>query len=435
MPFLIRLILLAGLGAVAGWAETFDVFTFTVPAGWTVQKSAEWAALKKEIGSKYCDSFLIPMQASAGSHQGDVENAWRIHAAKHGLIKAETAQSANEGEWEVTTGAGTATVGKLRFTVIVSTRTGPGRTYSIVHYFNDSSFADAVGALMRSVVVNAAAPVPVSEAGPSGGMLMTKFNTNFDDGWKATMQPEFVQVMKGAIEVQIHYVNEARDKSRPNTVGPPEFYWSQVVEPFFRVGPSQVWSGGVTYPPVYFMEANAVDKRNGKACHVGLKVIYAGGARVVVVVSPNQAAFNQQFGHPNDVDKMLVYNKFAVTAKDMVGSWGANTGGGVEYYNAYTGNYAGMSASSTTDEFVFQSDGGYQSKHRFANTTNAASRFSGLDYQGRYTVLDWEVLATNRVGGKTKKFWAQLEAIKGGYVLILTDSEYEPLRYVLVQRR
>ena len=26
MPFLIRLILLAGLGAVAGWAETFHVY-------------------------------------------------------------------------------------------------------------------------------------------------------------------------------------------------------------------------------------------------------------------------------------------------------------------------------------------------------------------------------------------------------------------------
>ncbi len=156
---------------------------------------------------------------------------------------------------------------------------------------------------------------------------------------------------------------------------------------------------------------------------------------MVVVVSPNQGAYRQEFGHPNDLDKMLVYNKFALTAKDIVGSWGANTGGGVEYYNAYAGTYAGMSANSTTDEFVFQSDGAYQSKHRFANTTNGASRFSGLDYKGRYTVTDWGVMATNRVEGKTKKFWAQLEAIKGGYVLILTDSEYEPLRYVLVQRR
>lgn len=190
MQLWVRFLVLGGLGGLAGWAETFDAFTFTVPAGWTVQKSAEWAAVKKEIGSKYCDSFLIPLQASAGSHQGDVDNAWRIHAAKHGLVKAETAQSANEGGWEVTTGAGMATVGKLRFTVIVSTRTGQGRTYSIVHYFNDNSFAEAVGALMRSVV----APISVSA---SAGMMMTKFDTNFDDGWKATVQGEFVRVTKG----------------------------------------------------------------------------------------------------------------------------------------------------------------------------------------------------------------------------------------------
>jgi len=432
MHFSVRFAFLAGLAGLTGWAETFDAFTFSVPTGWTVQKTADWAAVKREAGGKYCDSFLIPMQASTGSHKNDVENAWRIHAAKHGLVKPESAQSASEDGWEVTTGAGTATVQKLRFTVVVSTRTGQGRTYSIVHYFNDNSFAEAVGALMKSVVVNAVAPAPA----PGGmGMLMTKFNTNFDDGWKATAQGEFVQVTKASTEVQLHYVNEVREKGRPNTVGPAEYYWSQAVTPFFQVGPAQVWAGGVSYPPVYFIEANAVDKRSGKPCHVALKVIYAGGARVVVAVSPNQAAYRQQFGHPNDFDKMLVYNKFAVTAKDMVGSWSANTGGGVEYYNAYTGNYAGMIANSTTDEFLFQGDGAYQSKHRFANTTNGASRFSGLDYQGRYTVSDWEVLATNRVGGKTKKFWAQLEAIKNGYVLILTDSDYEPLRYVLVQKR
>lgn len=166
-----------------------------------------------------------------------------------------------------------------------------------------------------------------------------------------------------------------------------------------------------------------------------MKVIYEGGARVVVAVAPNQAAFRQRFAQPNDMDRMLVYNKFAVTARDMAGTWVRNAGGGVEYYNAYTGNYAGMSANSTSDEFVFREDGSYQSTHRYANTNNGATQFSGLDYKGRYTVSDWEVLATNRVDGKAKKFWARLEAIQNGYLLILTDSEYERLQYVLYRRR
>lgn len=50
----------------------------------------------------------------------------------------------------------------------------------------------------------------------------------------------------------------------------------------------------------------------------------------------HQAAFRQQFANPNDLDRMLSYNKFGVTAKDLPGIWVRNAGGGVEYYNAYT---------------------------------------------------------------------------------------------------
>jgi len=53
---------------------------------------------------------------------------------------------------------------------------------------------------------------------------------------------------------------------------------------------------------------------------------------------------------------MLSYNKFGVTKNDIIGTWSKTGGGGVEYYNAYTGNYTGMSAISSTDEFVFNSN-------------------------------------------------------------------------------
>ena len=95
-----------------------------------------------------------------------------------------------------------------------------------------------------------------------------------------------------------------------------------------------------------------------------------------------------------------------------------------------------MAANSTTDEFTFNADGTYRSTHRYANTANGATRFNGLDYQGRFSLpTPWELHATNRVDGKTKKFWARLEAVRGGYLLVLTDSDYEPLQYILYRTR
>jgi hypothetical protein len=434
MRALFAVLLLGGVTVAAQSRDTFDVFSFTVPKGWTVSKSAESVALKKDNGRQYCNSYLFRPRASAGNHQAEFEADWRAHAAKHGLAQPEKVNTIRQDGWEITSGGGTASFKGQKFVISVITRTGRGVTYAVVHYLNDPSFIEESIALTNSIVMTeTSAPVVVPPA-PAGGMRMTKFNTNFDDGWVATPLADYVQVTRAGIEVRLYYVNDGLEKRRANTVGPPEFYWSQIVEPGFRTS-RPVKYEGVNYPPIYFMEGAAVDKRTGQGCYVGMKVIYEGGARVVLAVAPSQTAFRQRFAQPNDLDRMLIYNKFAVTAQDITGTWVRNAGGGVEYYNAYTGNYAGMSANSTSDEFVFREDGSYQSTHRYANTNNGATQFSGLDYKGRVTVSDWEVLATNRVGGKPKKFWARLEAIQNGYLLILTDSDYEPLQYVLFRRR
>ena len=126
-------------------------------------------------------------------------------------------------------------------------------------------------------------------------------------------------------------------------------------------------------------------------------------------------------------------NRFAVSAEDLVGTWTGGGGGGVEYYNAY--GYAGMSAISTSDEFIFASNGTYQSTHDSANMSGGGTTFAKLQYKGNFTANDWNLFATNRVSGKTKKFLSHFQAVRGGFLLILTDSDYEPLKYTLFKKR
>jgi hypothetical protein len=190
----------------------------------------------------------------------------------------------------------------------------------------------------------------------------------------------------------------------------------------------------VQYPVIYHIQADAVEKQTGKACFVAIKIVYSGGARPIVVIAANPNSYQQLFPHPNDMDRMLNYNKFAVTANDITGTWTGGGGNGVEYYNAYSGTYAGMSAVSTADEFVFNSNGNYQSTHNSANMNNGSTKFSGIKYNGAFSVTDWEINAGNRVSGKTKKFIAQLIAVKGGFLLQLTDSDYRPLVYTLFKK-
>ena len=44
------------------------------------------------------------------------------------------------------------------------------------------------------------------------------------------------------------------------------------------------------------------------------------------------------------------------------------------------------------------------------------------------------MVASNRIGRKDQTFQARLEAIRNGYLLILTDAGYESLQYSLFRR-
>ncbi len=271
---------------------------------------------------------------------------------------------------------------------------------------------------------------PVQQSAVKTGI--TKYTTKFDDGWVATALNDYVQLQNNGTEMRLFYVNKEWDDSRQNTVEPTDHYWAKTVAPYFNISNVQKWSG-VEYPVIYFLQADAIDKKTGKQSFVTMKIVYDGGARVIVTIAPNKASYQQQFPHPNDLNKMLNANRFAVTAQDLSGTWSGGGGGGVEYYNAYV--YQGMSAISTSDEFVFASNGTYQSTHDSANMNGGSTRFAKLQYIGNFTANDWELLATNRVSGKTKKFLCQFEAVRGGFLLKLTDSDYEPLKYTLFKKR
>ena len=132
---------------------------------------------------------------------------------------------------------------------------------------------------------------------------------------------------------------------------------------------------------------------------------------------------------------MLNANRFAVTAKDITGIWKGSGGGGVEYYTAYSGTYAGMSAVSSTDEFVFHSNGTYSSTYRSASMNNGGAQFGGQDFKGNFNVTDWNMTATNRYKGKTTKFNAHLIAVKNGFLLYLSDPDNSSINYTLYKTK
>lgn len=424
----------------------YDILTGKAPAGFIQKEKGKRLIYEKKDGTTFCQLHIWPAQRGSADPEANFKTDWNYFAVQQYGVKTEPEKDLQpHNGWQVVSGAGLGEMNGAQFIVAVSTFTQQDISWCAVALFNDEKYTGTIDQFLMGITADirkfkgTAVPPAVTNtnntvtpgAAPKG---LTKTTTNFDDGWQAKPAADYVQVKKGNTEIRLYYVNDQLDNARPNTIDAPEYYWSKYIAPYFHVPNPQKWSG-VEYPVIYFMEGKATNKQTGSPCFVAIKIIYEGGARPVVVIAPDQNTYRQLFPHPNDLNRMLAYNKFAITANDVVGHWSKAGGGGVEYYNAYTGTYAGMSAISTTDEFTFNANGTYSSVHNSASTNNGGTQFAALKYNGRFTVTDWELTATNRVSGKPKKFFAQMEAVKGGYILILTDSDYQPLRYTLFKTK
>jgi hypothetical protein len=427
--------------------KSYDIFSYSPPAGYKLENNNEYLFYSKSEGSDYSQLFLYPARAGQADVEKDFAVNWDFFArnASQGIGDPETIDYDTVNGWQVRFGAARGSFNRIPFTLVLTTFTKNGTTFYSAAVFSHQKFLQPSRDFMNSIEpqaeklegLNKTATVdlpPSNTSKPVVSNRITKSHTNFDDGWQATAMEDYVQLKKEGTEVRLHYTDGALDDARPNTTDVPEYYWSRYVEPYFTIGNMQKWSG-VQYPVIYFMEGEGIDNKTGRSCYVAIKIVYAGGARPIVIIAPDRVSFSNQFRHPNDADFMLNYNKFALTAGDIVGKWSGSGGGGVEYYNVYSGNYTGMSAVSSTDEFIFNTDGTYSSTYRSAVTNNYSTQFGGVDFRGKYTLTDWTITAGNRSGGKTTTYNAQLIAVKNGYLLFMADRDNPSMQYTLYKAK
>ncbi len=431
--------------------QSFDILSYTAPAGFKLKEQKQRLFFEKIAGNSFCQLYVWPAQQGTNDQDANFKSDWDYFAAKpYNLSGTPEKQTEKQNGWEVVTGVSPVTKEGVNFIVTVSTFTKNSISWCAVTVFNDEKYVAVIDKFIMGVKAdgnkfikpkttpavntNTTPAITTNTTPATNNTGITKSTTTFDDGWTATVTNDYVKVTKAGTELRLHYIDKALDDARPNTVDAPEYYWSKYVEPYFNVSNLQKWSG-VQYPVIYHLQANAVDKKTGKACFVAIKIVYSGGARPIVVIAPNQNTYQQQFPHPNDLDPMLNSNRFAVTANDIAGTWKGGGGGGVEYYNAYSGTYAGMSAVSSTDEFTFNKDGSYSSRYRSASMNNSGAQFGGQDYNGKFSVTDWSITATNRYKGKTTKFNTQLIAVKSGFLLYMSDPDNSSINYTLFKTK
>ncbi|HEX4959161.1 MAG TPA: hypothetical protein VFV46_13345 [Lacibacter sp.] len=279
---------------------------------------------------------------------------------------------------------------------------------------------------------------PIHSPAPSVQNGYQYMSSNFDDGWISIETTDWVEVSKPGIKILIHYPNQKVDEYTSVKLDGDYRAWNTLVAPRYTNISNFLERGIQDYQSITFLTADAMDA-SGKKVHVVLfkKKYDTGVGRYLEIVADDKQTFEREFGN-NYINRsdwsymdqikswdrlanMQWRNKFAIGASDLNGKWSSSSYASLSYYYVNGGGFAGATATSIADEFVFTGNGTYQSDHAGASGVVGNQNFSRQQYKGNVTVTDWTITLTNRLQNQTETYNSYFEAVRGGRLLIMTD--------------
>jgi hypothetical protein len=257
--------------------------------------------------------------------------------------------------------------------------------------------------------------------------------TNFDDGWTATEQADWVEVTKGNIKVLLHYPKDG-------TVFPadPEpltnAAWNILVAPRYSSLRNYKTAYITTYNRPYLGMGYATEKSSGNEMFV---LLFRQGGGWIEFVTPDKNTFIEQYKFDpetirwdseselmNPLASMVSYNRFAIAASDFSGKWTSDFTGIQQLYNIYTGAYGGMHMNQSNEEFVFGSNNSYNWKLLVVSGMVGSSQFNQVKSSGTFSVPNNWQLQCSKIENGPKLYNAFWSCIKGARILNLIDAKY-----------
>ncbi len=451
---LLLLIVVTGVNSFAQ-RQTFDIASFEPLAKWK-NETADFATSFVKTNSAtrgWCRLSLYKSIKSSGDPLADFNSEWKSLVTKnYPEAQVPAPKTTVEDGWTMEAGASNFNFNNEEAIVILTTISGFGVEVSIVVLYNNNEFLNDVESFLSSVDIQkpdvgnekkaepatnqnqSQGPFGITSAPGKNGISIS--TTNFDDGWVAQPFADYVKVTKGNIVVLLHYPIQITDAMRvSNDVN--GSLWNMVMASRYQLSNVRKYdNGGPCYFCIDFFEANAVDNSTGKKCYVGFRITKNNGiARCIEIIAPSAEALQQAVPTQEKIEGLLNYNKFAVTDADLIGTWEESGSSYVNMYNSYTGAYAGMNASASANKFIFKPGGIYESTHKGAYGMVGSMQAYDQKYNGNSKVTNWDITLTKQFEGKTKIYWAQFEAVRGGRVLHITNKQYSGESYHLVKTK
>lgn len=422
--------------------ETFDLVSYTVPAGWKKATKENMVSFTITDNKKntWCQLVIYKSTDSKGSITADFESEWKeLVAAPFKITEAPQVDDAPESDgWKAKGGAGKFTFNNADALAMLTTMSGYDRRTSILTTTNSPGYNDAIVKFLESVKmlkpsINNSKPVTPANVIPvSNGFAFT--TTNFDDGWTSTVQEDWVQTVKGNLKVLIHYPNKKADEYNSDGMFRLKNAWNILIAPRYSNAIDMLFKPVSGWEYIDYAEATMTDNATGmKVYVVFFKKHYSNGSgNYLEFICPDKASFESTFGsydsHINSYDwkvieNMAWRNKFAVAATDLKGKWTSNFSGATQYVNASTGLDAGMDTHSSSESFEFNGSN-YKWDLGVASGMVGSIKFQSAKSSGKFTMNgNWKVNFSD-IEKRPRTYNAYFSCIKGLRILWLDSTAF-----------
>ncbi len=258
------------------------------------------------------------------------------------------------------------------------------------------------------------------------------FNTtNFDDGWTGTVQENWVEVTKGTVKVLLHYPRPEEKQYISQQDDRTKFFWDLLVAPrYSSLSNFELLSYNYSSEPAYYAAGN-VTASSGNTVYVTL--FSKGRSGWIEIITPDKNTFVNTFNINNPgsyfsewepLSRLSNYNKFAVSASDLVGKWTTQFSSSMALYNVYTGIYAGASNYASTQSFYFSGDKKYHWKLVTMRGNVAGANTEHTESDGSWQLQGNWLLSCSDIGKFAKKYNVYFSCIKGARILHMEDTGY-----------
>jgi hypothetical protein len=433
-------------GAVSFAQQTFDLATFTPPAGWVNQPGESAVQFTKEDTDKgtYCLITLFKAVPATADPKENFDMAWTAMVKEQVTVSAapEMQPAEKAHGWDIVSGYAPFEKEGTTGVVVLVTASGFGKMVNAIILTNTDVYEKEISSFLESIsltkpatgMINNTTAAVAPDQGTTPAANGFAFTTsNFDNGWTSTVQEDWVQVTKGNIKVLIHYPNKAADTYNSVLMDGLTNAWNVLVAPRYTNAGHVEFKPVSSWQSLEFAEADAVEKATGQTVHVVLfKMNYStGNGKFMEFITPDKSVFEQEFGvyHQSTsgwekMEDMAGYNKFAVAASDLRGKWTSNFTGMRQYVNAYTGASAGADTYASNEAFEFGAGSTYKWSVGVASGFVGNIKFQSAKSNGRFSVPNnWQISFTD-IEGKPRIYNAFFSCIKGFRILWIDDKAY-----------